>query len=596
MKNLLAKIPKFLFFTGKGGVGKTSMSSAISTALADSNKKVLLISTDPASNLDEVLQTDIKSTPTLIPEVNNLWAMNINPVVAAQEYKEKMVSPYRGLLPQEAITQMEEQLSGACTVEIAGFNEFSKYIGDEKVIEKFDHIILDTAPTGHTLRLLSLPAAWNDFIADNQTGSSCLGPVSGLNDSKKIYDNVVQNLKDSKKTLLIMVARAEKLSLVEAHKASLELQTQGMKNQYLIINGVFENDSKDEIASAFYKKSKEALENIPSSLQALPMTKIGFYPNGVVGIETLRAIVNQDQPHAFEKAPELLELTLKNVLEGTVSWDDLITEFEQDSNGVIMTMGKGGVGKTTIASMIASKLASRGHKVTLSTTDPAAHLEYINDINSSDKNLNLNLNIEKIDPKVVTKKHVDSVIAKNENILSVDDMNLLKEELSSPCIEEIAVFEAFAKTIARGQDSFVVLDTAPTGHTLLLLDASKAYHKEVVKNTKGEMSDELSFLLPRIKDKKFTKVLITTLAEATPTHEAKALQEDLLRAGIEPYAWVVNRSFALSQTSDNLLCQKGLNEIKYINEIKQELCSKTVISSWVAEELNSIESLNKLCD
>ncbi len=590
MNNLLEKIPKFLFFTGKGGVGKTSMSCAIATALNDANKKVLLISTDPASNLEEVLQCKIQSSPIKIENLDNLWAMNINPVIAAEQYKETMVAPYRGLLPQDAIEQMEEQLSGACTVEIAGFNEFSKYIGDESIVEKFDHIILDTAPTGHTLRLLALPAAWNDFIADNQTGSSCLGPVSGLSEYKDIYDNVVKNLKDEKQTLLIMVCQAEELSLMEASKASKELKKQGMKNQHLVINGVFEDKSKDKIALAFFEKSQNSLKNIPFNLENMPQTKIGFYPKGVLGIESLRTLVKQEDASEFEHAQVQLQNSLQKTLSGVHSWEALLEDIEKDSKGVIMTMGKGGVGKTTIASMLAAKLASRGHKVTLSTTDPASHLEYIA------QNKHSNLTIEKIDPKIELQRHVQEVIAKNENILSQDDMDLLKEELSSPCIEEIAIFQAFAKTISKGVDGFVVLDTAPTGHTLLLLDSSQSYHKEVLKNSKDKESDELSTLLPRIKDSKFTKLLITTLAEATPTHEAKTLQEDLQRAGITPYAWVVNKTFANSGTNNNLLCQKGLNELKYIDEIKNDLSRKTVISPWIAEELNNSESLEKLCN
>lgn len=585
MKNLLKKIPQFLFFTGKGGVGKTSMSCTISVALANAGKKVLLISTDPASNLDEVLGTELNSTPTVVNEVDNLWAMNINPVVAAHEYKEKMVGPYRGILPKEAIEQMEEQLSGACTVEIAGFNEFSKYVGDEDIISKYDHIILDTAPTGHTLRLLSLPAAWNDFIADNQTGSSCLGPVSGLAEYKKLYDNVVENLKNKDKTLLILVSRAEKLSLIEANKASLELKSQGMVNQHLVINGVFKSDDEDEIAKAFCLKSQEALNSIPDDLQKLEQTVIGFYPNGVVGIDSLKAIANEDIASEFKGAKEKLHSRLETTLEGVNDWDDLLDSIEKDGNGLIMTMGKGGVGKTTIASFIASSLAQKGHKVTLSTTDPAAHLDYINRGNE-------NLIIEKIDAKIETKKHIESVISKNEGKLSKEDMDLLKEELSSPCIEEIAVFQAFAKTVDKAKDRFVVLDTAPTGHTLLLLDASSAYHKEVLKNSNDDMSDELTSLLPRLKDPKFTKILLIALAEATPTHEAKDLAIDLKRAGITPYSWIVNRSFALTNSSNNLLCQKGLNELKYINEIKNELSDKLVISKWIKEEINNQEILN----
>ncbi len=563
------------------------MSCAISVALADSNKKVLLISTDPASNLDEVLNTKLTSRPSSVNGVNNLFAMNINPVIAASEYKEKMVGPYRGILPDEAIQQMEEQLSGACTVEIAGFNEFSKYVGDEDIISKYDHIILDTAPTGHTLRLLSLPSAWNDFIADNQTGSSCLGPVSGLSDYKKLYDNVVKNLKNIEKTLLILVSRAEKLSLLEASKASLELSNQGMKNQHLIINSVFNTKDEDKIAKAFSLKSTNAIKSIPSPLKTLEHTKVGFYPKGVVGLESLRAIIKEEISSEFKGAKESLEKELVQCLEGINSWENIINDFEKDGNGLIMTMGKGGVGKTSIASLIALKLVLKGHKVTLSTTDPAAHLEYIT-------NDNQNLIIEKIDPKIETKRHVDNVIEKNKDKLNEDDMALLKEELSSPCIEEIAIFEAFAKTVAKAKDSFVVLDTAPTGHTLLLLDASNAYHKEVLKNSNDEMSDELTSLLPRIKDKKFTKILLVSLAEATPTHEAKDLQEDLKRADITPFAWVINRSFATTRSSNNLLCQKGLNEIKFINEIKNELTNNVLISPWIADEINNQESLNKL--
>jgi arsenite-transporting ATPase len=573
MKDLIKKIPQFLFFTGKGGVGKTSMSCAISLALAKDGKKVLLISTDPASNLDEVLETKLNSTPTKVNGVKNLKAMNINPVVAAYEYKEKMVAPFRGILPQVAIEQMEEQLSGACTVEIAGFNEFSKYVGNADISKDYDHIILDTAPTGHTLRLLKLPSAWNSFIEDNTTGSSCLGAVSGLSENKKLYENVVENLKNKDKTLLILVSRAEELSLIEASKASVELANQGIINQHLIINGVFKANDNDSIAKSFEKKSTEALNNLDKTLNALDKTTIGFYPNGAVGIEALENIIENKTPKEVNDAKEKLESSLQDILGDTYSWDSLINDFEKDGNGLIMAMGKGGVGKTTIASNIALCLAKRGHKVVLSTTDPASHLEYVSKTNE-------NLRIEKIDPKIETQKHVDEVIAQNEGKISEGDMALLKEELSTPCIEEIAVFKAFAKTVAKAKKSFVVLDTAPTGHTLLLLDASEAYHKEVLKNQDDALEEELKQLLPKIKDKKHTKILLVTLAEATPTHEAKDLQQDLKRVGIKPYAWVINRTFALTNTNNNLLCQKALNELKYINEIKQCLSLKTLIEPW----------------
>lgn len=588
MKELLENIPKFVFFTGKGGVGKTSMSCAISLSLSKMNKKVLLISTDPASNLDEVLDTKLGSIPSLINNTKNLFAMNINPVIAAAEYKEKVVGPYRDLLPKEAINQMEEQLSGACSVEIAGFNEFSKYVGDNDIIKQYDHIILDTAPTGHTLRLLNLPSAWKDFIADNQTGSSCLGPVSGLVEQKVLYEQVVDNLKDSSKTLLILVTRAEKLSLLEVSKASKELNDQGMKNQHLLINGVFKEDSSDEIAQAFYQKSKEALDVMPENLKNISKNEIGFYPQGVLGLESLEAVINNKAMKEDKADLISFEEKINEALEDTMSWKDLLNDIQKDKSGLIMTMGKGGVGKTSIASLIAYELSSLGHKVTLSTTDPAAHLDYIKNNNTKD------LIIEKIDPKYETQKHIKRVIKQNENKLSLDDMALLKEELSSPCIEEIAIFEAFATTVNKAKERFVVLDTAPTGHTLMLLDASNAYHKELSKNAQDTNSKDLTQLIPLLKDKKFTKILLLALAEATPTHEAKALQEDLQRAGITPYAWVINRSFALCKTSNTVLKHKALNEVKYINEIKNTLSKKVVISPWIKDEINNSVTLKKL--
>ncbi|MFA7658114.1 MAG: arsenical pump-driving ATPase [Candidatus Gastranaerophilaceae bacterium] len=587
MKEFLNKAPKFLFFTGKGGVGKTSMACATAVGLAQKGKNILLISTDPASNLDEVLETKLDSTPTPVNGVKGLYAMNINPIEAAGEYRERMVGPYRGVLPDATIQQMEEQLSGACTVEIAGFSEFSKFVGDEFAIKDYDHVVLDTAPTGHTLRLLNLPSAWNDFIESNKTGSSCLGPVSGLSEQKILFENVVEALKNPAKTLLVMVSRAEAMSFTEADRASSELKELGLSNQHLIINGLFVSNSEDGIAKAFDKKSQDAIDAMPESLKILPTTKVLFRPAGIMGIEGLRSVCGKTSEAFVKISKEDLYIKSKEAFKKIMPWQDLIAELEKDGRGVIMTMGKGGVGKTTMAAMIATQLAQRGHSVVLSTTDPAAHLTQA--INGDVPNLQ----IEKIDPKVETENYVCSVVKKNLGKLSLEDMALLEEELRSPCIEEIAVFQAFAKTVAKGDKQFIVLDTAPTGHTLLLLDSTEAYHREVAKSA-DDLPNEVKKLLPRIRDEKFTKILIVALPEATPTHEAKALQEDLIRANIKPYGWIINRSFAAAQTSDVTLISKGLYELKYIEEITDKLSKRTVLSPWVAEELVGTDSLRKL--
>lgn len=587
MDKFLEKVPKFLFFTGKGGVGKTSMACATAVGLAERGKCILLISTDPASNLDEVLGTKLNSTPTRVNGVTNLFAMNINPIEAAGEYRERMVGPYRGILPDATIQQMEEQLSGACTVEIAGFSEFSKFVGDESVVKDYDHVVLDTAPTGHTLRLLNLPSAWNDFIESNKTGSSCLGPVSGLSEQKILFENVVQALKNPDRTLLVLVSRAEAMSFNEANRASLELRELGLSNQHLIINGLFATTSDDEIAGAFAEKSGIAIKNMPQELKELPTTEVLFRPAGVMGIEGLKDVCCRTFNPNIDVNKEDLETKSKEIFKKLMPWSDLLTELEADGSGVIMTMGKGGVGKTSMAAMIATQLAQKGHSVLLSTTDPAAHLT------QAIKEDIPNLQIERIDPKVVTETYVCSVIKKNAGKLSLEDMALLEEELRSPCIEEIAVFQAFAKTVAKGENQFIVLDTAPTGHTLLLLDSTEAYHKEVAKSA-DDLPGEVKQLLPRIRDPKFTKVLIVALPEATPTHEAKALQDDLRRANIEPYGWIINRSFAVSNSNDPILISKGLHELKYIEEITTKLSKRTVLSPWVSDELVGAESLKKL--
>lgn len=587
MKAFMRKAPRYLFFTGKGGVGKTSMACATAVGLAEQGRRVVLISTDPASNLDEVLQTALSSRPTPVRNVPGLSALNIDPIKAAAEYRERMVGPYRGVLPEAAVTQMEEQLSGACTVEIAGFNEFSRLLGDDAAMRDYDHVVLDTAPTGHTLRLLNLPSAWNDFIASNQTGGSCLGPIAGLKEQKKQFEQVVAALKDPARTLLVLVSRAEAMSFQEARRAGRELGDLGLHNQHLIINGVFTPSSDDPVACAFERKSAQAISAMPEELAAMPTTRVPFRSAGVMGVEALRQI-STDQPdrpaHQGNDGPRVDAAALSRRFTG---WPGFLEELEAGGKGVIMTMGKGGVGKTTMAAMIAAELAARGHEVVLTTTDPAAHVAQ-----AVGKGLP-NLTIERIDPRRETERYVTSVLEKNRDALSADDMALLEEEMRSPCIEEIAVFQAFAHTVAKGDTQFVVLDTAPTGHTLLLMDATQSYHRQVAK-TVDELPEAVRTLLPRVRDPKYTKVIIVSLPEATPTHEASALQADLERAGIAPYGWIINRGFAFSGTRDPALCAKGLDELAYMDEILTHHTRKAVISPWVPQELNTPENLRHL--
>jgi len=560
---------RYLFFTGKGGVGKTSLSCATGLALADAGKRVLIVSTDPASNLDEVLGVALSQAPTAVPDAPGLFALNIDPEAAAHDYRERMVAPYRGILPDAAIRSMEEQFSGACTVEIAAFDEFSKLLGDPGSTAGFDHVIFDTAPTGHTLRLLTLPSAWNEFIDSTTGGASCLGPLAGLDKQKALYAATVARLANAAETTVILVSRPDEAALREANRTFGELAELGISNQMCAINGVFAAATSDDaIAQAMSRRAVDALAHMPPRLAALPRASIPFLPRGTVGLGALRQMAHPDTA----LAPLATEPPATALPPGVAG---LVDEIASAGHGVVMTMGKGGVGKTTVAAAIALALAQRGNKVVLSTTDPAAHVAAALDGSVPE------LTVARIDPDREVTQYTEEVLAKAGSSLDSAGRAMLEEDLRSPCTEEIAVFRAFARTIDEGKDGFVVLDTAPTGHTILLLDAAEAYHREVMR-TQGDMPESVRTLLPRLRDKAFTHVLIVTLPEATPVHEAERLQGDLARAGIEPFAWVINQSVLASGTHAPLLCQRGAYEIPFIRRVADELATRSALIPWLA--------------
>ena len=573
---------RFLFFTGKGGVGKTSLACASAIALADRGSRVLLVSTDPASNLDEVLGQQLVSTPTQIPGVPNLSALNIDPEAAAHAYREKLVGPYRGKLPDAIVRGMEEQLSGACTMEIAAFDEFSRLLGQPEATAEFDHVIFDTAPTGHTLRLMTLPTAWTGFLDTNTTGNSCLGPLAGLQKQRVIYQNAVAALADGRRTTLVLVSRAQKAALAEAERTSGELAAIGVRNQRLILNGLFRASDSDPVALALESRGSQALMASAPFLARLPVTEIPLRSHNLIGLPALRALA-QDGNGQLPASAQAVPAPSLPPLE---SLSKLVDDFSQAGRGVIMTMGKGGVGKTTVAAAIATELARRGFKVHLSTTDPAAHVA------AAAGHID-GLHVSRIDPQAETRAYVEQVMSTTGKDLDASGRALLEEDLRSPCTEEIAVFRAFARTVAQGEDAFVVLDTAPTGHTLLLLDATEAYHREIARNA-SDMPEEVLKLLPRLRHASFTRVLVVTLPEATPVHEAAMLQDDLRRARIEPFAWVINQSFAKSGSRDPLLVARGADELPYIREVCDKFSKRTTIVPWVAEEPVGPEKLRQL--
>lgn len=569
------KLTKYLFFTGKGGVGKTSAACAAAVYLADRGEKVLLISTDPASNLQDVFHIELTNKGTPITDLPNLIVANLDPIKSAAEYRDTVIAPYRGKLPEAIIQNMEEQLSGSCTVEIAAFNEFSNFLTDEKAQKEYTHIIFDTAPTGHTLRMLQLPSAWSNFISESTHGASCLGQLAGLESKKEIYKNAVKTLSDGSLATLILVSRPEDAPLKEAERASVELRELGVNNQIMLINGVLQFFD-DSVSEGLYQKQQKALADIPERLKNLATYMIPLRAYSITGLENVRAFLTKDNCLFHAEGLRAQEIpTLSNVIE------DLYTTGKR----VIFTMGKGGVGKTTVAAAIAFGLSKKGKKVHLTTTDPAAHLKFVIDESSG-------ITMSHIDEREELKKYQEEVLSKARETMSPDDLSYVEEDLRSPCTQEIAVFRAFAQIVEKAENEVVVIDTAPTGHTLLLLDSTQSYHREI-KRSQGDIPESVKKLLPQLRNSKETEVIIVTLAEATPVYEAMRLEEDLKRAGISSKWWVINASLTMTGTTNELLKAKASSEIEWINQVDVHSNGNFAVIGWKADEIKG-EKLREL--
>ncbi|AUY41508.1 arsenical pump-driving ATPase [Leclercia sp. LSNIH3] len=580
----LQNIPPYLFFTGKGGVGKTSISCATAIRLAEQGKRVLLVSTDPASNVGQVFDQAIGNTIRPVTAVPGLSALEIDPQEAAQQYRSRIVDPIKGLLPDDVVNSISEQLSGACTTEIAAFDEFTGLLTDASLLTRFDHIIFDTAPTGHTIRLLQLPGAWSSFIESNPDGASCLGPMAGLEKQREQYAHAVEALSDLDRTRLVLVARLQKSTLQEVARTHEELAAIGLKNQYLVINGVLPTTEAehDALAAAIWQREQEALANLPSGLSELPTDSLYLQPLNMVGVSALKGLLNEYAESAsLPVQSESMQIKPENV-----SLSAMVDDIARSEHGLIMLMGKGGVGKTTMAAAIAVRLADMGFDDHLTTSDPAAHLSAT--LNGSLKNLQ----VSRINPHDETERYRQHVLETKGRDLDEAGKRLLEEDLRSPCTEEIAVFQAFSRIIREAGKRFVVMDTAPTGHTLLLLDATGAYHREIAR----KMGDKGHFSTPmmQLQDPERTKVLLVTLPETTPVLEAANLQSDLERAGIHPWGWIINNSLSIADTSSPLLCQRAQQELPQIEAVKNQHANRIALVPVLASEPAGIEKLREL--
>lgn len=578
----LEKLPPFVFFTGKGGVGKTSLACSTAIRLADSGKRILLVSTDPASNVAQVFGQEIGPQIRPVTSVERLFSIEVDPQAAAEAYRSRLIGPVKGILPEDVVAGMEEQLSGACTTEIAAFDEFTALLTNAELRKEYDHIVFDTAPTGHTIRMLQLPGAWSSFLENNPDGASCLGPLAGLEKQQSQYKAAVDALADVNQTRMVLVARAQTSALREVSRTHDELAALGLQKQYLVINSILpeQEAQQDELARTVYKREQSALNATPDNLKNLPVDRIALKPFNLVGLAALRGLLQETDYSVNTEQAEVENVNLPSL-------SFLVDELEKQDHGLVMLMGKGGVGKTTMAAAVAVELAKRGHAVHLSTSDPAAHLtETLS--GKMDK-----LEISRIDPEAETERYRQHVLEQQGKDLDEQGRAVLEEDLRSPCTEEIAVFQAFSRIIREAGKKFVVMDTAPTGHTLLLLDATGAYHREITR----QLGDKgLQFITPmmQLQDQEKTKMILVTLAETTPVLEAAQLQDGLRRAGIEPWAWIINNSLVNTATRSSLLKQRAAQEVRQIEAVQTQYSSKTALVSLQREEPVGVERLLKL--
>ena len=579
----LDRLPRHVFFTGKGGVGKTSIACATAVHLAEAGRRVLLVSTDPASNVGQVFGLRVGNQVTPVPEVPGLSALEIDPGAAAQGYRDRIIGPVRGVLPEDVVKGIEEQLSGACTTEIAAFDEFTALLTDPNIAATYDHVVFDTAPTGHTIRLLQLPGAWSGFLEAGRGDASCLGPLAGLEKQRAQYKHAVDALADAHQTRMVLVTRAQRAALTEVARTHEELTAIGITHHHLVVNGRFPPTAVggDALAAEIVRREQAALDALPEGLEVLPRDEIDLKPFNLVGVSALRDLFS---PSTSSDA--VLMVPPATVAAGGLS--ALVNAIAADGHGLVMLMGKGGVGKTTIAAAVATALARRGLSVHLTTSDPAAHLTetLAGEVD--------HLRVSRIDPLVETERYRQRVLETKGRDLDDAGRAMLEEDLRSPCTEEIAVFHAFSRIIREARTSFVVMDTAPTGHTLLLLDATGAYHREVTRQMRGGL--HVTTPLMQLQDPQQTKVLIVTLAETTPVLEAAGLQADLRRAGIEPWAWVINQSLAVVHTTSPLLQQRAVNEWGCIHDVAKTHAGRYAVVGLQVDDPVGAERLASLAD
>jgi len=590
----------YIFFSGKGGVGKTTMAAATAIHHARSGKKTLIVTTDPASNLADVFEQAIGHRIAAINGIPNLHAMEIDPDAATKEYKERLIGPYRGVMPEDVIASLEENLSGPCTTEMAAFDRFIDFMeGDE-----YEVIVFDTAPTGHTIRLLELPVDWSRHIEQSAKGSgqTCLGPVQTIQDSKEKYDRATALLRDPARTTFVFVTRPESLSLYETMRARKELETIGIRSGLTVINGILPQEACDAV---FFQRKFEAQQRVISDTEATigTPTRRMFLRDGEVKGTAGLASVAAELYEGTRSAPSSDAPACKpeQAASPAPDLDRLLLPIPGKGTRALFFTGKGGVGKTTVSCVVAVHLADRGYKTLIVTTDPAAHLGEVFGVcvGSDPVRIAENLSAVMIDQQQAFAEYKERVLSESRGTCSPEMLAAMEEELNSPCTEEMAAFDKFIRFIEGHDYDVVVFDTAPTGHTLRLLDLPFDYARQVemmvssdenaaVKQETGNRFREIIALLRDPQRAVFSLVLYP---ESTPIMESWRALLDLKRAGIETQLIVTNLVLPQEACHNAFFRNRRRMQLKYLKEIDEKFALPVLRFPLMGEEIRGLDLL-----
>ena len=581
---------KFIFFSGKGGVGKTSMACTTAVHYADDGKKTLIVTTDPAANLSDVFEQNIGHQVTKIEGLDNLYAMEIDPDKASEEYKARSLEPMRDLFDDEMLKIADEQLSGPCTVEMASFDKFIDFMEDES----YDIIVFDTAPTGHTIRLLELPVDWSKHIEESSKGSgqTCLGPVALIQDSKKKYDDAVLKLRDTKKTDFIFVLQPEQTSIEETIRSSNELNGIGILTTKLIVNGFIpEDEAVNPFFKARYDMQRQYLKKINETFSGVPVKTMELFDAELKGIEMFRKSAEK----LFEDSSD------------KKSVEKLIYPYKGERKNIFFA-GKGGVGKTTMACITAVKASNAGYKTLLLTTDPAAHIGSVLDRPVTDEvtKITENLYAVKIDQKKATEEYKKSILQDAKGSFDENTIRAMQEELNSPCTEEMAAFQKFIEYASGDEFEVIVYDTAPTGHTLRLLELPMDWSKQIqlkagisaqISEADKEQKQRFDKVIQMLKNDKETTFSFVMYPEKTPIIEAYRASKELEAFGIKTQLVVANLVIPQEQAVSQFFKNRRDMQMKYLKDISIKFEDALLIQIPMLEkEIKGLDMLTKIAD